>query len=410
MLKYNFLLYLISPFILLKVIAYCLKNSSPLSYTSTKLFGKSLAKNYSLWLHAASVGEMKIAIKVSEYLLEKGYKDILITSNTPSSEFIFKESDLNGVDHCYLPFDFFFATKKFVKSVSADLLIIIETEIWPNLYRFCKKNKTDIITINGRFNPPQGLLGLMSKKLYISTLDKINHIYCKSEKDVSAFKDFINESKISLTGNIKHSLVSNDVSEQRIVDKKYVLLASSHHREEIIVIKEWLKLKSNKYLLVIAPRHPERLGDILSDIPLSGVNISIRSKAEKIRGSTQIYIADTLGEMNNLIKYSEFTIFGGSFVDVGGHSFMEAAAHSKAIIVGPYMYNFVEETEEFLKNNALIMCQKPEMLKNIFEKLFRSKSKRVIFEKNAKLLLDAKASIIHEYISNIEKHISHKSI
>ncbi len=410
MFKYNFLLYLISPFILIKLIIYCLKNSTSLSYISNKLLGKSLTKNYSFWLHAASVGEMKIAIKVSKYLFEKGYKDILITSNTPSSEFIFKESCLNGVDHSYLPFDFFFATNKFVKSVSADLLIIIETEIWPNLYHLCKKNNTNIITINGRFNPPQGILGFISKSFYISTLDKISHVYCKSEKDASAFKDYMNESKISLTGNIKHSLVSNDVAEERIVDKKYVLLASSHHREEIIVIKEWLKLKSNKYLLVIAPRHPERLGDILSDIPLSGVNIAIRSKSEKIRGSTQIYIADTLGEMNNLIKYSEFTIFGGSFVDVGGHSFMEAAAHSKAIIVGPYMYNFVEETEEFLKNNALIMCQKPEMLKNIFEKLFRSKSKRIIFEKNAKSLIDSKASIIHEYISNIEKHISHKPI
>ncbi len=410
MLKYNFLLYLTSPFILLKLIIYGLKNSTSLSYISNKLFGKSLTKEYSLWLHAASVGEMKIAIEVTKYLLEKGYKDILITSNTPSSEFIYKGSDLKGIDHCYLPLDFFFATQKFVKSVSADLLIIVETEIWPNLYHSCKKNKTNIITINGRFNPPQGLLGLMSKSLYRSTLDKIDHVYCKSQQDVSAFKEYIEESKISLTGNIKHSLVSSDVNTERIVDKKYVLLASSHHREEIIIIKEWLKLKSNKYLLVIAPRHPERLGDILSDIPLSGVNIAIRSKAEKIRGSTQIYIADTLGEMSNLIKYSEFAIFGGSFVDVGGHSFMEAAAYSKAIIVGPYMYNFVEETEEFLKNNALIMCQKPEMLKNIFEKLFRSKSKRIIFEKNAKLLLDAKASIIHEYISNIEKHIIHKPI
>ena len=92
----------------------------------------------------------------------------------------------------------------------------------------------------------------------------------------------------------------------------------------------------------------------------------IRSKNEKIRNSSQIYIADTIGELDSLIKFSEFTIFGGSFVDQGGHSFMEAAIHSKAIIVGPYMYNFVEETEEFLKNNALIMCQKPEMLKNIF--------------------------------------------
>ena len=410
MLKYNLLLYLVSPFILLKLITYSLRNSKSLSYLINKLFGKNLTKSYSIWLHAASVGEMKIAIKVSKCLIEKGYRNILITSNTPSSEFIFNESCLNGVDHYYLPFDFFFATRKVVKSISADLLIIIETEIWPNLYRLCKKNKTEIITINGRFNPPQGLLGLMSKKLYISTLDEINHIYCKSEKDLLSFKDYMDENKLSLTGNIKHSLVSDDVTTERIVDKKYVLLASSHHREEIIIIREWLKLKSNKYLLVIAPRHPERLGDILSDIPLSGVNIAIRSKGEKIRGSTQIYIADTLGEMNNLIKYSEFTIFGGSFVDVGGHSFMEAAAHSKAIIVGPYMYNFIEETEEFLKNNALIMCQKPEMLKNIIEKLFRSKSKRIIFEKNAKLLLDAKASILGEYISNIEKHVSHKPI
>jgi 3-deoxy-D-manno-octulosonic-acid transferase len=84
---------------------------------------------------------------------------------------------------------------------------------------------------------------------------------------------------------------------------------------------------------------------------------------------------------------------------------MEAAIHSKAIIVGPYMYNFVEETEDFLKNNALIMCQKPEMLKNIFEKLLRSKSKREIFEKNAKNLIVSKKSIINNYITRIDKHI-----
>ena len=85
---------------------------------------------------------------------------------------------------------------------------------------------------------------------------------------------------------------------------------------------------------------------------------------------------------------------------------MEAAIHSKAIIVGPYMYNFIEETEDFLKNNALIMCQKPEMLKNIFEKLLRSKSKREIFEKNAKNLAVSKKSIIDNYIVHIDKHIN----
>ena len=405
MFRYNLFLYLISPFVLIKLFFYSLKSSAKLNYFSHKIFGTRLSKKYAIWIHAASIGEMKIAIKVAQCLTAEGNKSVIITSNTPSSKYIFDESKLSHVDHCYLPFDFYFATKRFISSLSANLLIIVETEIWPNLYNLCNKNKTNIITINARFNPPTGLLGLVSKGVYKDTLNKVEHIYCKSDNDMKSFLKYIDESKISTVGNIKHSLVSEDKVSQRLIDKKYVLLASSHHREEIIIIKEWLKLKSNKYLLVIAPRHPDRLGDILSDIPLSGINIAIRSKNEKVRNSTQIYIADTVGEMDNLIKYSEFTIFGGSFVDVGGHSFIEAAVYSKAIIVGPYMYNFIEETEEFLKNNALIMCQKPEMLKNIFEKLFRSKSKRVIFEKNARDLALSKTSIINDYMSKIEQHI-----
>jgi 3-deoxy-D-manno-octulosonic-acid transferase len=290
--------------------------------------------------------------------------------------------------------------------ISSKLLIVIETEIWPNLYSLCEKNNTKILIINARFNTPKGILGILSNGIYKETLNKVTHIYCKSKIDANSYLKYVNQDKVSNLGNIKYSLIKEDHNIERIIDKKYILLASSHHREEIIIIKEWLKLKSNKFLLVVAPRHPNRLGDILSDIPLSGINIAIRSKNEKIRNSSQIYIADTIGEMDSLIKYSEFTIFGGSFVDEGGHSFMEAAIHSKAIIVGPYMYNFVEETEDFLKNNALIMCQKPEMLKNIFEKLLRSKSKREIFEKNAKNLVVSKKSIINNYITRIDKHIN----
>ena len=403
---YNLFLYILSPFILIRLIVYMIRNSVGSVYLFNKLFGAKNLNKKSLWIHAASVGEMKIAIEVSRELIKKGHKDIFITSNTPTSKILFENSKLENITHCYLPIDFYFVIKSFVKMISAKLLIVIETEIWPNLYSLCNKNNTKVIIINARFNSPTGILGLLSNKIYKQTLNKVEHVYCKSKKDEEGYLKHINSSKVSNLGNIKYSLIKEDDNVERIIEKKYILLASSHHREEIIIIKEWLKLKSNKFLLVIAPRHPERLGDILSDIPLSGIKISIRSKNEKIRNSSQIYIADTIGELDSLIKFSEFTIFGGSFVDQGGHSFMEAAIHSKAIIVGPYMYNFVEETEEFLKNNALIMCQKPEMLKNIFEKLLRSKSKREIFEKNAKNLVIAKKSIIDNYITCIKKHIS----
>ena len=405
MFKYNFLLYIFSPFLFIKLILYSYKNPIKEPYISRKLFGYKNITKKSIWIHAASLGEMKIATSICRSLIDSGHKDIIITSNTPSSKDLFNEAKLDDVQHYYLPFDFYSVTKKFVSALSSKILIIIETEIWPNLYNLCKKNNTKMIIINARFNPPSGIIGLLSKGIYKNTLNHLNHVYCKSEKDKESFSKYINEQDISNIGNIKHALVDEDLPAENLINRKYVLLASSHHREEIIIIKQWLKLKANKYLLVVAPRHPDRLGDILSDIPLSGINIAIRSKGEKIRNSTQIYIADTLGEMNSLIKFSEFTLFGGSFVNTGGHSFMEAAVHSKAIIVGPYMYNFIEETEEFLKNNALIMCQKPEMLKNIFEKLFRSKSKREVFEKNAKQLVSSKKSIFENYINVIEHHI-----
>ena len=403
MLIYNFFLYLIYPLVLVRLLIYTLRNSISVSYISQRLIKISNIKKKSLWIHAASVGEMKIAIGLSRELLKNGHKDILITSNTPSSKYYFDNSQLSGVEHCYLPLDYYFLTKKIVNMISAKILIVIETEIWPNLFHLCKKNNTKVLIINGRFNTPKGILGLLSKRIYRETLDNLEHVYTKSKNDKENYQRFMNESKVSNIGNIKYSFLNHDSSE-KIIDRKYVLLASSHHREEIIIIKEWLKLKSNKYLLVIVPRHPERLGDILSDIPLSGINIAIRSKKEKVRNSTQLYIADTIGELESFIEHCEFTIFGGSFVDVGGHSFMEAAARSKTIVVGPYMYNFIEETEEFLKNNALIMCQKPVMLKNIFEKLFRSKAKREVFEKNAKKLVQEKSLIVNDYLDIIDTH------
>ncbi len=403
MLIYNFFLYLIYPIVLVRLLIYTLRNSISVSYISQRLIKISNIKKKSFWIHAASVGEMKIAIGLSRELLKNGHKDILITSNTPSSKYYFDNSQLSGVEHCYLPLDYYFLTKKIVNMISAKILIVIETEIWPNLFHLCKKNNTKVLIINGRFNTPKGILGLLSKRIYRETLDNLEHVYTKSKNDKENYQRFMNESKVSNIGNIKYSFLNHDSSE-KIIDRKYVLLASSHHREEIIIIKEWLKLKSNKYLLVIVPRHPERLGDILSDIPLSGINIAIRSKKEKVRNSTQLYIADTIGELESFIEHCEFTIFGGSFVDVGGHSFMEAAARSKTIVVGPYMYNFIEETEEFLKNNALIMCQKPVMLKNIFEKLFRSKAKREVFEKNAKKLVQEKSLIVNDYLDIIDTH------
>ena len=181
---------------------------------------------------------------------------------------------------------------------------------------------------------------------------------------------------------------------------------STHPDEERQIITEWMKINDKKLLLVIIPRHPERLGDILSDIPLDMLNIAIRSKQEPIRKSTQIYIADTYGEVSNFLEYCEFVFVGGSLVDHGGQSFIEAASYGKTIIVGPYMYNFIDETEEFLKNNAMIMVKSSPTLKHVFERLIKSKQRRELFGINAKKILGAKKNIIDNYCKEIQSLIN----
>jgi len=156
---------------------------------------------------------------------------------------------------------------------------------------------------------------------------------------------------------------------------------------------------------VIVPRHPERLGDILSDLPLDMVEIAIRSKNERIRNSTQIYIADTIGETENLIEHCEFVFIGGSLVDHGGQNFLEVASYGKTIIVGPYMYNFIDETEEFLKSNAMIMVKNASTLKHVFERLLKSKQRRELFGENAKKIMIRKKDIISDYCIAITKLI-----
>ena len=146
----------------------------------------------------------------------------------------------------------------------------------------------------------------------------------------------------------------------------------------------------------------------MSDLPLDRIEIAIRSKNERIRNSTQIYIADTIGEIESLIAHCEFVFVGGSLVDHGGQNFLEAASYGKTIIVGPYMYNFIAETEEFLKKNAMIMVKNSDSLKHVFERLLKSRQRKELFGKNAKKIMESKKDIIDNYCKSIQELIVEK--
>jgi 3-deoxy-D-manno-octulosonic-acid transferase len=360
MMIYNLILYLISPYLISRVIIEAIRRKSGISFIGQRLglFSKKLFKK-PIWIHASSVGETKAAISLYKSLSKKfPEENFLITTNTSSSRDIIPIN--KNLEHTYLPLDWLFTTRRFINLINPRICILIETELWPNLISICKKNNISI------------QLGYLNKN-------------------------------IKVVGNLKYADTNNTVyNNENIVNRKYVLALSTHPDEERQIITEWMRINEKKVLLVIMPRHPERLGDILSDIPLDMLSISIRSKNEPIKKSTQIYIADTYGEANLFLEHCEFVYLGGSLVDHGGQNFMEAASYGKTIIVGPYMYNFIEETEEFLKNNAMIMVKSSPTLKHVFERLIKSKQRRELFGANAKKILLSKKDIINDYCKEIQ--------
>ena len=366
------------------------------------LFSKKLF-NKPIWIHASSVGETKAAISLYQSLSKKyPEENFLITTNTSSSRGIITTN--KNLEHTYLPLDWLFTTRRFINLINPRICILIETELWPNLISICKKNNISIIIANARLSKRTTESPSFIKQIYKKVLSDVDLILCKSKRDKENYIQlgYLNKN-IKVIGNLKYADTNNIIyNNENIINRKYVLALSTHPDEERQIITEWMRINEKKVLLVIMPRHPERLGDILSDIPLDMLSISIRSKNEPIKKSTQIYIADTYGEANLFLEHCEFVYLGGSLVDHGGQNFMEAASYGKTIIVGPYMYNFIEETEEFLKNNAMIMVKSSPTLKHVFERLIKSKQRRELFGANAKKILLSKKDIINDYCKEIQ--------
>lgn len=404
MIIYNLILYLISPYLISRVLIEAIRRKSGISFTRQRLglFSKKLF-NKPIWIHASSVGETKAAISLYQSLSKKfPEENFLITTNTSSSRGIIPTN--KNLEHTYLPLDWLFTTRRFINLINPRICILIETELWPNLISICKKNNISIIIANARLSKRTTESPSFIKQIYKKVLSDVDLILCKSNRDKENYIQlgYLNKN-IKVIGNLKYADTNNTVyNNENIVNRKYVLALSTHPDEERQIITEWMRINEKKVLLVIMPRHPERLGDILSDIPLDMLSISIRSKNEPIKKSTQIYIADTYGEANLFLEHCEFVYLGGSLVDHGGQNFMEAASYGKTIIVGPYMYNFIEETEEFLKNNAMIMVKSSPTLKHVFERLIKSKQRRELFGANAKKILLSKKDIINDYCKEIQ--------
>ncbi len=377
MLLYRILTTVLSPVILGHIIWLSLKNSQSRYFWQRLGFGYSSLPTDSLWFHCASVGEVNTVLPLIKNIYKKNNQQtILITTNTITGAQIVAQQNSDYLFHSYLPFDWVYSIKRFLKTVKPSSVYIMETEIWPNLFTCCFNIGKPVSLINARLSKKTTSANKWIQSLLKHSLFKTKAIYTRSEEDKNAYLELGAPKQIvSTAGNLKLTTMLNNTSKKhsRLVDREYVLFASTHKDEELLLYKIWKTLNRDE-LLIIAPRHPERSTSIIKQLNID--NIAIRSKGDAITEKIDVYLLDTVGELKNYFSDAKLVVMGGSFVPIGGHNILEPASFHKAIITGPYMDNFKEELEMMQTYNAIIQTTSENELKQYLQKTLEEKPYR----------------------------------
>jgi 3-deoxy-D-manno-octulosonic-acid transferase len=358
---YTALFYLLSPLYFLRLFWRGLSNKDYLYRWNERLgfTNSSPSGDYPvIWVHAVSVGEVNASIPLLRALISDfPNSEYIVTTTTPTGSAILLDKMGSKVRHQYMPVDLPLCLDKFLDTWNPRALIILETEIWPNLIMHCKNRGIFTALVNARLSEKSKNKYSQSlvKPLVASTIEGIDLILAQFQSDLLRFKEISKGINISLCGNLKFdqdvpegidSIVSTIKTDWSIEGKQRPVLiaASTHESEESIILEALHGIKDvlNDALLILVPRHPERFKKILNLIKEQGFVVVQRSKQEDVTKDTQVLLGDTMGELGFLYSVADVAFVGGSLIDHGGQNLLEPAAIGLPITSGPSLRNFQE--------------------------------------------------------------------
>lgn len=356
-----------------------------------------------LWLHAASVGEVQALIPLL-ILIQQHYPDntAVVSTATPTGARAIKRFS-DRISHVYLPIDWNGAVRRFLKRLNPACAIIMETEIWPHLYNQCQRRGHPVSLVNGRISARTlGAPGWL-RRLYDRALGQTRAILARSAADREAFIRLgVNPERVEVIGNIKFAAAPPEAAPIAL-ERPYVLAASTRDGEEEAIVEAWLKTPQPGQLLVIAPRHPQRLPKILADLYALKLNIAVRSHGDAITDDTQIYLADTLGELPGWIAGARWVFMGGSLVDKGGQNILEPAALGKAQAFGPSMENFADEAQLLLAHGAARQVADSEQLAALMDEWRDDGQALSAMGEKARALIDERRDMAMRYFTALQQ-------
>jgi len=318
----------------------------------------------SIWVHAVSVGEVQAAVPLIKSLIER-FPDqkLVVTTVTPTGAARVAALFGETVVHCYIPFEFPNAIRSFFGSIRPAAAMIVETEIWPNLYRGCGVRNIPLILVSARISP-KSIPGY--RRLLPLIRETLSHgiiIAAQTQVDADRFLELgANPSRTWVTGNIKFDVeldpsISGEGASTRaslLGERPVWIAASTHDGEELQVLAAHRTLleRHPEALLVLVPRHPERFAGVRELIEKQAFNVVSRTDAQACNSSTDVFLVDTMGEVPLFYAASDVAFVGGSLVPIGGHNLLEPAAQGLPIITGPHLFNAQEIAEDFIRIGA----------------------------------------------------------
>mgnify|MGYP001570659956 CR=1 FL=1 len=349
-------------------------------------------KQAPIWVHMVSVGE---AIMMRPFVaqLRKDYPDrpLVLSTVTVTGNKIAKHMAKDGDLVCYLPLDISFIVRRFLRKINPALIILAETELWPNLITAAECKKIPVVIVNGRIS--DGSFGgyRMVRFLLKPLLSKVNLFCMQTDLDKERLEILgVMPKKTKVTKSMKFDATLPQIDTAHIKslkDKLHILdsekifiAASTHQGEEEIILAVYKELLAefSDLRLVIVPRHPERapeVSNLITKLGFSVVRISqLNPLTRQPANPPTVFILDTVGELINYYAIADIVFMGGSFVRSGGHNILEPALLKKPIVFGPHMFNFRSISDMFLKKEAAILLHNEQELKEKLRNLLSDKA------------------------------------
>ncbi len=353
-----------------------------------------------IWVHAASVGEVNLVLPLVERL--RADHPVLVTTFTATGYRQAKRRLPQSVLVRVLPIDFLPLSRLFFRRHRCRLGLIAETELWPETLCQARRAGTRLLQVNARLSDKSLKIKPFWKPVLTRTLGHFDAHLARSEDDrLRLLALGAQPERIRVCGNLKYAGKPPESPPAPPFERPYLLFASTHDSEEhdfaqVMATLDWPRLA------VIAPRHPQRGDTIRRQLDRQGWRVVQRSRGEEPGEDTQIYLADTLGEMPLWMAHAELVVMGGSFAPVGGHNLLEPASLGKAILSGPSDHNIREEIERLERTGGLRQVADTEELARAIEALLENPRQAKRMGQRARQSLAEGQHILDDYLAAIE--------